>query len=159
MTETATPREIRITRVFEAPREMVWRSWTEPEQLATWWGKRGWNTPVESITMDVRPGGVFKLNSISEETGAEMPTHAVFREVVEPERLTFAEVPRDDCHQGAVGSVTLTDLGDGRTEMLFETTLHVVGEYTGAAEGGLRSAFDRLGEQLQADPDTERTNR
>jgi uncharacterized protein YndB with AHSA1/START domain len=148
MSDTVTAREISITRVYDAPREAVWSAWTEPDQLARWWGKRGWNTPPESVTMDVRPGGVFRLNSIHEETGAEMPMEAVYRDVVEPERLSFAEVPRDDCHEGAVGAVTFIDLGDGRTEMRFDTTMEASEELRRAAAGGLASAFDRLAEHL-----------
>lgn len=148
MSEPITARELTITRVLDAPRELVWASWTEPEQLATWWGKRGWNARPSSIVVDVRPGGVFRLTSVSDENGAEMHHDAVYREVIEPELLVFSEAPRDDCHDGATGSVTLTDLGDGRTEMVFRTTIYVAGEYRGAAEAGLASAFDRLAEHL-----------
>jgi uncharacterized protein YndB with AHSA1/START domain len=141
MSETATTRQITITRVFDAPREQVWRAWTEPERLATWWGRRGWSTPVASIVLDVRPGGVFRLNSINDEDGREMPMDAVYREVVEPERLVFAG------HRGGTSSVTLIDLGDGRTEMRFEATVEV--DVADAAAGGLASAFDRLQESLR----------
>jgi uncharacterized protein YndB with AHSA1/START domain len=133
----ATAREITITRIFDAPREVVWKAWTEPEQIARWWGKRGWNTPPSSVAMDVRPGGVFRLNSVNEEDGREMPLETVYREVIEPERLVFGEA-----------TVTLTDLGDGRTEMVFHTTVQMTAETRDAAEGGLASAFDRLAEQL-----------
>ena len=123
------------------------KAWTEPDQLACWWGRRGWRTPPSTIELDVRPGGTFRLISVSEDS-VEMPTEAVYREVVEPERLAFAEVPREGCHEGAVGVVTLTDLGDGRTEMVFHTTVRVIGGPGGAAEAGLASAFDRLAEHL-----------
>jgi len=134
---TAT-REITITRVYDAPRELLWRAWTEPERLATWWGKRGWSTPVSTVTMDVRPGGIFRLTSVSDEDGREMQLEAVYREVVEPERLSFGRA-----------TVTFTDLGDGRTEMVFHTTVEMTAETREAAEGGLRSAFDRLAEHLE----------
>ena len=128
---------ISITRVFDAPREEVWRAWTEPERIAQWWGKRGWSTPVSSVELDVRPGGVFRLNSINDADGREMPMDAVFLEVVEPERLVFG-----------TSSVTFTDLGDGRTEMrleqrgthsrdLYEQTLY-----------GWTSFLDRIAERL-----------
>jgi uncharacterized protein YndB with AHSA1/START domain len=137
LTETATVHEIAIRRVFDAPRELVWRAWTEPPRLATWWGRRGWSTPLESITMDVRPGGIFRLTSVNDQDGREMPFEAVYRAVVAPRRLAFGEA-----------TVTLTDLGDGRTEMLFRTTLEAPGEVRTQAEGGLASAFDRLAEEL-----------
>jgi hypothetical protein len=128
-------RRISITRVFNAPREEVWRAWTEPERISQWWGKRGWSTPVSSVELDVRPGGVFRLNSINDEDGREMPMDAVYTEVVAPERLVFGTT-----------SVTFVDLGDGRTEMQFEAT--VSADVAAAAAGGLASAFDRLEESL-----------
>jgi uncharacterized protein YndB with AHSA1/START domain len=129
-------RRISITRVFDAPREEVWRAWTEPERIAQWWGKRGWSTPVSSVELDVRAGGVFRLNSINDSDGREMPVDTVYHEVVEPERLVFG-----------TSSVTFTDLGDGRTEMRFEAT--VSADVADAAAGGLASAFDRLEETLR----------
>jgi len=129
--------EIVVTRVFDAPRERVWRAWTEPEELARWWGKRGWTTPPESVTMDVRIGGEFSLLSVSDEDGSEMRVDTTYREIVAPERLTFGE-----------STVTLTDLGDGRTEMVFRTTTEMTDEIRRRAAGGLASAFDRLAEQL-----------
>ena len=127
--------KISITRVFDAPREEVWRAWTEPERIARWWGRRGWSTPVSSVELDVRPGGVFRLNSINDEDGREMPMDAVYTEVVEPERLAFG-----------TSSVTFVDLGDGRTEMRFEAT--VSPEVADAAAAGLDSAFERMEELL-----------
>ena len=76
MTETATAHEIEIRRVYDAPRELVWRAWTEPEQLMQWWGPHGWSTPLETVTMEVRPGGTFRLTSVSDE-GVEMPVAGV----------------------------------------------------------------------------------
>src|SRR4051812_17593427 len=133
---STSAREITITRVFDAPRERVWRAWTEPAEIARWWGKRGWNTPVESVELDVRPGGAFRLNSIAETDGAEMPLEAVYREVVAPERLVFGEPGRRE-----ESTVTFPALGDGRTEMVLRTMIP-----SDRAEAGLASALDRLGD-------------
>jgi uncharacterized protein YndB with AHSA1/START domain len=138
---STSAREITITRVFDAPRERVWRAWTEPAEIARWWGKRGWSTPPDSVTLDVRPGGTFRLNSINDEDGREMPLDTTFREVVEPERLRFGEA-----------TVTFTDLGDGRTEMVFHTTVHMTADTLRTATGGLASAFDRLNDHLERTP-------
>lgn len=146
----SAPGEITVTRVYAAPRDAVWRAWTEPEQIARWWGKRGWRTPPESVTIDLRPGGAFRLTSISEADGSEMRHDGVYREIVAPERLVFAEQRPG----GAVGTVTLTDLGDGRTEMTFHTTTRMSPATREAARGGLASAFDRLAELLD-DPTTQ----
>ena len=148
MVEAATAQEITITRVYDAPRRLVWDAWTDPEQLARWWGKRGWNTPVSSITLDLRPGGVLRLLSISAEDGTQMQMEGVFREVVEPERLVFEEPGEDAWHGGAVSTVTLTDLGDGRTELVLQASVHTTDELRRTAEGGMNSALDRLAEHL-----------
>ena len=135
---STSAREITITRVFNAPRERVWRAWTEPEEIACWWGRRGWSTPPESVAIDLRPGGVFRLNSINDEDGPEMPLDTMFHEVVEPERLVFG-----------AATVTFTDLGDGRTEMVFHTTVDMPDDVLRTATGGLSSAFDRLTHHLE----------
>jgi len=144
---------VEIMRIIDAPRERVWRAWTEPEELAAWWGRRGWSTPPESVTLDVRPGGIFRLNSINDRDGTEMPMEAVYREVVEPERLVFARPG------GRGASVTLTDLGDGRTEMVFRTELDAGADVRAAAAAGMGSAFDRLGELLARASTTVREQR
>jgi len=147
MAEAVTAQEITITRVFDAPRELVWKAWTEPAQLARWWGPRGWSNPLETITMDVRPGGAFHVTSVSDE-GAEMSSQGVFREVVEPERLVLEEPAEDAWHEGAVSVVTLADLGDGRTEMVLHSTIHTTDEMRVHAEAGLTSSLDRLAKHL-----------
>jgi uncharacterized protein YndB with AHSA1/START domain len=133
--------EITITRIFDAPRERVWAAWTDPVQIARWWGKRGWSTPPASVMLDVRPGGTFRLNSVNDEDGREMPLETTYREVAPPERLSFG-----------AATVTFTDLGDGRTEMVFRTTVEMTDDTRRAAEGGLASAFDRLSEHLKGSP-------
>jgi uncharacterized protein YndB with AHSA1/START domain/predicted enzyme related to lactoylglutathione lyase len=148
MTEAVSAHEITITRVYAAPRELVWRSWTEPEQLARWWGPRGWSTPASGVTLDVRPGGVFRVTSVSDDDGTEMTTEAVFREVVEPERLAVEEAAEGAWHEGADTVVMFTDLGDGRTELLVRSTIHTTDDMGRRAEAGLHSSLDRLAELL-----------
>ena len=123
---------IEITRIFEAPRERVWRAWTDPDELVRWWGKRGWTAQRDTLVMDVRPGGEFRVVTVHED-GREMVNDGVYRDVVAPERLSFGE-----------STVTFTDLGDGRTRMDFRTTA----EIGATAAGGFDSALDRLAESL-----------
>jgi uncharacterized protein YndB with AHSA1/START domain len=134
-------RPIAITRVFDAPREAVWAAWTEPGQIAAWWGKRGWRTPVDSVVIDLRPGGAFALNSLDAE-GREMPQAFTYREIEPPERLVFADAG------GATCTVTFADLGGGRTAMSFRSTMRATAELLHRAIGGMQSAFDRLAEHL-----------
>jgi uncharacterized protein YndB with AHSA1/START domain len=147
MPETTTAQVIEIIRVYDAPRELVWRAWTEPAELVQWWGPSGWSTPLDTVTMEVRPGGTFRLTSISDE-GAEMPVAGVYREVVEPERLVLEEPPEHAWHEGSVSTVTFTDLGEGRTEVALRATIQTTDEMRLTAERGMHGTLDRLGEHL-----------
>jgi uncharacterized protein YndB with AHSA1/START domain len=148
MTEATTAQEITVTRIFDAPRDAVWKAWTEPAQLARWWGPRGWSTPASGVAIDLRPGGTMRVTSVADADGARMTTEGVFTEVAEPERLAFDEASEDAWHDGATSVVTFSDLGDGRTEMVLRSTIHTTDEMRAHAEAGLTSAIDRLGEVL-----------
>jgi uncharacterized protein YndB with AHSA1/START domain len=82
-----TDREIVISRVFDAPRELVWNAWTDPRQIAQWWGPTGFTTTIEK--MDVRPGGVWK-HVMHGPDGTDYSNKSVFTEVVKPERIVFS---------------------------------------------------------------------
>ena len=132
-------REFTITRVFDAPRELVWQAWTDPEHMSRWFGPHGFTTPVATVTMDVRPGGTFEFTMVSDDDGNEIPSGGTFLEVVEPERLVWRDRDVD-----LLVTVTFAELGD-RTEM----TCHVVGRTGGAAAyDGWSTMFDKLGELL-----------
>jgi uncharacterized protein YndB with AHSA1/START domain len=84
--ESTAEREIVISRLFDAPRKMVWEAWTDPKQVAMWWGPNGFSTTIEQ--MDVRPGGVWK-QVLHGPDGTEYPNESVFVEVVQYERLVY----------------------------------------------------------------------
>jgi len=84
-TGAAAP-EFVITRVFDAPRALVWKAWTESERLAQWWGPKGCKIRVAKL--DVRPGGIFHY-VMQFRTGAEMWGRFIYREIAAPERLVF----------------------------------------------------------------------
>jgi uncharacterized protein YndB with AHSA1/START domain len=77
--------EFVITRVFDAPRELVFRAWTEPKVMAQWWGPRGMAARCE---MNVRPGGAYRIVMRGPD-GEEYPAKGIYREVVRPERLVM----------------------------------------------------------------------
>ncbi len=77
-------RELVITRIFDAPRELVFKAWTEPAHMAQWWGPRGFTNPV--CELDVRPGGALLIHMRGPD-GVVIETKGVFRKVIEPERL------------------------------------------------------------------------
>jgi uncharacterized protein YndB with AHSA1/START domain len=80
-------REIVVTRTFDAPRELMWRLWTDPKHLTHWWGPRGFTTTV--FEMDVRPGGIWK-HTMHGPDGTDYPSQCVFREVVPPKRIDYS---------------------------------------------------------------------
>lgn len=138
---------IRIVRLFDAPRERVWREWTEPEAFADWFGGSA-EVPLASVAMDVQPGGAWRLTMLAE--GGELDWHGEYREVVEPERLvvTFCDQPEPDRIE--VVTVVLNDLGDGRTEMIFEQRGEMSPEHYERARQGWTGFFDRVAERLAA---------
>jgi uncharacterized protein YndB with AHSA1/START domain len=117
MTDTATNEGIAMTRVFDAPRELVFRAWTEPERFAYWFGGTGVEVPTSSVVMDLRPGGRWQATMLLE-NDQRIDWHGEFREVDAPARIvmTITDQPGDEVD---VLTVDLTDLGDGRTEMSF----------------------------------------
>src|SRR3954447_94943 len=78
-----------IERTVEAPVEEVWSAWTDPQQLADWWGPDQFQTPVESVDIDLRPGGHVHLSMIQTDNGADYPVRFQVVEVVEHELLVF----------------------------------------------------------------------
>src|SRR5690242_3824455 len=81
-------REIVATRVFDAPRELVWNAWTDREQVAKWWGPNGFTTTIEE--MNVTPGGVWKF--VMHGHGRDYQNKNIYVEVVKPQRLVFDHV-------------------------------------------------------------------
>jgi uncharacterized protein YndB with AHSA1/START domain len=86
LTPDTSDREFVISRVFDAPRELVWKAWTEPARMARWWGPHHFTNPV--CELDVRPGGAFRIVMRAPD-GAEFPFKGVYREVAPPERLVY----------------------------------------------------------------------
>ena len=149
-TTFATPsdREISMTRVFDAPRELVYQAHTDPKHIAQWWGPRGQTTTVE--TMDVRPGGAWRFVQHDPE-GNEYAFRGEFREVVPPERLVFTFE-----YEGMPGHIlrqTITfDEHDGKTTVSSTALFDSVADRDGMLESGMESgateSWDRLAELL-----------
>ncbi|XDD49628.1 SRPBCC domain-containing protein [Leptospira sp. WS92.C1] len=94
---TTTP-EFTISRILNAPRDLVWKAWTEPERLAEWWGPKG--LTIGTAKVDLRPGGIFHYSMISPD-GVEMWGRFVYREIFPPEKLVFV-VSFSDANAGAI---------------------------------------------------------
>jgi uncharacterized protein YndB with AHSA1/START domain len=139
---------ITITRIFDASREHVWREWTEPERFADWFGGPASEVPTSTVSMDVRPGGAWRATMFAGPAGREIQWKGEYREVVEPERLVFtvSDEPGDEAFE--LVTVVLRDLGDGRTEMLFEQRGRMSAEQYERAGAGWTGFFDRMAERL-----------
>ena len=140
---------VSITRVFEAPRERVWREFTEPDRFAEWFGGALGEVPPWSVALDLRVGGAWRLKMRLRD--GEVSWHGEYREVVEPERIVFTlsdQPPRDAGH--ALVIVELVEVGEGRTEMRFEQRSSLSPAQTSAARYGWSRFFDRLAERLTA---------
>ena len=146
---SAAELELVITRILDAPRELVFKAWTEPDRVIRWWGPRGFTTA--HYELDFRPDGAYRVCMRSPE-GTEHWQRGVCREVVEPERLVFTFAWEDS--EGTPGhetvvTVTLAEFG-AKTKL----TLHQVVFETVTArdlhQGGWASALEWLAEYLAA---------
>ncbi|THF71773.1 SRPBCC domain-containing protein [Deinococcus sp. Arct2-2] len=90
-TETAHP-ELTLTRVFNAPRELVFQAWTDPDHLARWWGSPG--VPLRVVSADIRPGGRFLYQQTTPD-GNVMQALLIFRELEPPSRIVFVSAFAD----------------------------------------------------------------
>jgi uncharacterized protein YndB with AHSA1/START domain len=147
--DAAAQAGITMTRVFDAPRERVWKEWTEPERFADWFGGPESEVPVSTVSMDVTEGGALRATMFAGPDRREIQWKGTFREVIEPERLVFtiSDQPGDDEWELVI--VILTDLGDGRTEMLFEQRGRMSAEQYKRTGEGWGSFFDRMAERVQ----------
>ena len=140
--------EIVIERVFDAPRALVWKAWTDPEHVARWWGPHGMTTRVDEL--DLRPGGSWRYVMVAPD-GSEYPQEGVFREIVPPETIvTSAEfaVGADAPHQ-VVLTYRFDDLGD-KTKLTMRSGMYLPmskQEQIGVVEGW-NSNFDCLDDYL-----------
>ena len=143
----AIERELNIRRTFNAPRELVFRAWTEPQLLAQWSCPRGYT--FSENRGELRVGGTFSARMRSPE-GTEHRLSGVYREIVPPERLVFTHCWVDE--QGRPGPETLVTVTlaerDGRTEMTFHQALFASVEACVGHELGWTSYFERLVELL-----------
>ncbi|HVR88443.1 MAG TPA: SRPBCC domain-containing protein [Candidatus Limnocylindria bacterium] len=141
-------REILITRVFDAPRELVFKACTDPDLIPRWWGPRAFTTTVEK--MDLRPGGKWRFLNRAPD-GNEYGFEGEYREVVPPERIVdtfeFDGVPG----KVQVQTATFTER-DGKTELtirvVFDSKEDRDGMLHSGMEVGMRESHDRLAELL-----------
>jgi uncharacterized protein YndB with AHSA1/START domain len=146
--EAPAERVLRLTRRFDAPRELVFRAWTDPAHARRWAGPRGFT--ATHLEQDLRPGGAWRTCLRRDATGEELWQGGVYREVVVPERLVFSFAW--DGEDGRPGNATLVTVTfaerDGKTEMTFHQEVFDTMANRDGHQGGWTSAFDRLEEHL-----------
>jgi uncharacterized protein YndB with AHSA1/START domain len=121
-----TEEDFTINWIFNAPRELVFKAWTEPERLMKWWGPRGFSTPVAKI--DLRPGGKY-YNCMRSPEGRDFCSTGVFREVKAPERLVYTDSFAD--HKGDPVSPSLYGMDPAwPQEVLTDVTFTELGGMT-----------------------------
>lgn len=142
----AEGRDIHASRVFDAPRELVWKMWTEPKHIARWWGPHGFLCTI--YEMNVRPGGTWRF-VLHGPDGTDYWNKIVYREVQKPERLAYSHV------SGPLFDAVVTFTQEGKktrvdTRMTFESEelRDKVAREFGAVEG-LNQTLGRLSEQLE----------
>jgi uncharacterized protein YndB with AHSA1/START domain len=150
--EDTANREIVITRLLDAPREMVFDAWTDPQQLVQWWGPRGFSTTIQEI--DVRAGGHWRMVMHGPD-GRDYENHIVFIEVARPERLIYKHEPQHGTEPVRFETMVTFEAQGNKTRvtlrMLFPTAEqrdHAEATYH-AIQGG-EETLGRLAEHLSA---------
>jgi uncharacterized protein YndB with AHSA1/START domain len=147
MDAVTAERELVVTRLFDAPRPLVFKAWTQPEHAARWWGPQGFTTI--SCEMDVRPGGAWRRRMRSPD-GIEHRKRGVYREIVEPERLVFTYASEE--LDGTVGPETLVTVTFAERGGKTRLTLRQAGFETATEctshRGGWTSSLERFAEYL-----------
>lgn len=143
-------RTIVTTRVFDAPRELVFEAWTNPKHLVQWWGPNGFTTTIRAI--DVRPGGVWRFVMHGPD-GVDFENRIVYEEIVKPERLVYRHPGGEDVEPVQIHTTITFEDHDGKPKltmrMLFPSAAERdrVAEKYGAVEGAIQT-LERLAEHL-----------
>jgi uncharacterized protein YndB with AHSA1/START domain len=137
------PNQLHFSRVFEAPRDLVFRCMIDADHLTHFWGPAGVSAPREHITVDARAGGVFETVMVNDADGSEYPTHAVYDEVREPELLAWTET-----HSGMRVRTEFVALGPDRTEVRIHQTYVPEAFLAPEAQAGFLTSLDRLDAHL-----------
>jgi uncharacterized protein YndB with AHSA1/START domain len=148
-TGPAAPHEVTLTRLVAAPRERVFRAWTDAKHLAQWWGPKHFTNPL--CELDARPGGVIRIDMQAPD-GSVHPMDGVFHEVVPPERLVFTSRAFDAKSNKtlieALNTITFTDEG-GKTRLTVEARVLEVAPEFAAAAAGMNEGWSQSLERLQ----------
>lgn len=139
------PGEFTYRRTHQASRDLLFDCMTRPEHLTRFWGPDGTTTPIDGITVEAWPGGRFETAMVSVADGSQYTMRAVFLAVERPERLVWREPAVEG---GMITTITFTDLGDGRTEVVTHQT-NVPSHYGSAdAMAGFETSLRRFADYV-----------
>lgn len=159
-TQNSEVQELVITRVFDVPRELIWKAWTDPEIMKKWWGPKDFTSPVCKI--DLRVGGRY-LYSMRSPEGQDFWSTGTYREIVVSERLVMTDSFADAdgnvvpaTHYGLSADFPLElqvmvtfEENNGRTKMTLKHTGIPAGEMSKQTEAGWNESFDKLAGALK----------
>jgi uncharacterized protein YndB with AHSA1/START domain len=137
--QALTAGELSFTRVFDAPRELVFRCMIEPEHLANFWGPAGVSTPLSGIRVDPRPGGVFETLMVNDADGSQYLMRAVYVDIVAPERIVWTEAG-----SGVTTTSTFVAIGPARTEVRIHQVNVPEPRRSPQAQAGFLTSLDAL---------------
>jgi uncharacterized protein YndB with AHSA1/START domain len=131
--------EVVITREVNAPPDLIFEAFMEPKQFVNFWGPDGCHTPVEQVVIEPWAGGRFESVMVADDGSGEYPVKATFLEVDGPTRWSWREEG-----SGLVSTTTLTDLGNGRSQLVVHQTNVPPMFRTPEALAGFNTALDKL---------------
>jgi len=140
MSDTAADQQVLITRIFEASRERVFQAWTDPDQVAQWYGPAQMDTPRDRVNIDLRVGGRWELTMVRGDGGGEFAIGYDILELVEPELIVMRSDPMPGMHEPTVVRVEFHDHGDKTRMTPSDGPLASAGH----AEAGYNAALDKL---------------
>jgi uncharacterized protein YndB with AHSA1/START domain len=149
MTDTTTPTKgtVRLTRHFDAPREDVYRAWTDPAEVAEWYGPDGWHAPVERIRIDGEAGGRWEVTMVRRSDGFEFPIGYEILELREPSLVVLRHTESDPGGaEATIVRVELTEDGAGTLMTLSDGPMS--GDGYELATSGYDQAFGKLAARL-----------
>ncbi|MBA2719538.1 MAG: SRPBCC domain-containing protein [Chloroflexi bacterium] len=149
MTETTAPAHgtVRLSRHFDAPREDVYRAWTDPAEVAQWYGPDGWHVPFERIRIDGRVGGRWEVTMVRDTDGFEFPLGYEILELREPSLVVLRHTEHDPGGaEATIVRVELIEDGDGTLMTLSDGPM--IADGVEHAAGGYDQAFQKLAARL-----------
>ncbi len=139
--------ELVLTRVFDAPRELVFKAWTDPKRVAQWWGPHGFTNPV--CELDARPGGAIRIHMRAPD-GTVYPMTGLYQEVAEPERIVFTSAALDAAGNAmfeVLTTVTFAEQGGKTKQTMRARVIKMTPQaapYIAGMEQGWTQSLERL---------------